>query len=63
MAADELLTVAQAARALGVNRWRVHQLIRAGRLPAERLGSVLVVRRTDVLAYQPRPPGRPAKPR
>lgn len=37
------LTVAQAASELGVNRQRVHQLIRAGKLTASRVGSVWIV--------------------
>lgn len=40
---DGFLTVTEAAERLGVTRARVHQLIQAGKLAAERVGSVWMV--------------------
>jgi excisionase family DNA binding protein len=57
----DLLTLAQAAHRLGVSRQRVHWLIQAGRLPAERLGHAWVIRAADLAVYAPRRPGRPKK--
>jgi excisionase family DNA binding protein len=59
----DLLTLAQAADRLGVSRQRLHALIQAGRLPAERLGHAWIIRAADLAAFTPRPPGRPPKPR
>jgi excisionase family DNA binding protein len=59
----DLLTLAQAAARLGISRQRLHGLIRAGRLPAERLGNAWVLKEADLAAYTPRQPGRPKKPR
>jgi excisionase family DNA binding protein len=50
-AIDTLLTTAQAAAALGVGYDRAYQLIRAGRLPAQRFGNAWVVRAVDVEAF------------
>lgn len=56
---DEWLTTAEAARRLNVNSSRVRQLILAGRLPAEKLGHVHMIRAADVAAFSPRKTGRP----
>ena len=58
---SDLLTLAQAARRLGVSRQRLHALIQAGRLPAERLGHAWVIRAADLAVHAPRRPGRPKK--
>jgi|GEM_PF-3696387 len=45
------LTVAEVAQVLGVSRQYVHQLVREGKLPAQKLGNYLVVPRRRVGAY------------
>lgn len=60
MAKDQL-TSAEAAKELGVTRQRVNQLIRANRLPAERLGNLYVIKRADLAKVKERPTGRPPK--
>jgi excisionase family DNA binding protein len=58
-----MLTTEQVAQRLGVHRTRVHQLIMAGRLPAQRFGRVWQVDEAAVerFARQDRQPGRPRK--
>jgi excisionase family DNA binding protein len=61
----DVMDLTTAARTLGVSRQRVHQLIRAGRLPASWTGSSWVLTRAAVSAYGERPkaaggPGRRA---
>jgi excisionase family DNA binding protein len=46
-----LLTVAQGAMQLGVNRETVYRLIKRGDLPAARVGSVLRISPADLAAY------------
>lgn len=57
----ELLTVKDVAKELGVTVWRVHQLIKDQRLPAEKLGSQYVVKREDLALVEVRKAGRPRK--
>lgn len=59
MPADDELTVAEAATLLGVSRWRVHQWIRDGRLPARKHGPLLWISRDALAALERQPPGRP----
>jgi excisionase family DNA binding protein len=47
----ELLTVGQVAAYLQVHRMTVYRYIRAGRLPAVRVGRVYRVRRADLEAF------------
>jgi excisionase family DNA binding protein len=54
-----LLTTMDAARALGISRGRVLQLIAAGRLPAQRLGAAWIIRSRDLVRVADRKPGRP----
>jgi excisionase family DNA binding protein len=63
MAKDEtkLLSVKQAAAALGVNRQRVQQLIESKRLPAEKVGAYYVIREIDLELVRERRTGRPPK--
>lgn len=64
-AASDLLTVAQAAEVLQMRVGSVHQAIKDGRLPAQRVGFVWLLRRADVAAYGKTPRhagGRPRKP-
>ena len=58
----DYLTLAEAARELGLSKSRVEQFVRTGRLAvAASVGKVRLVRRTDVatLKATPRPSGRP----
>jgi excisionase family DNA binding protein len=57
----KLLSVKQAAVALGVNRQRVQQLIEAKRLPAEKVGAYYVIREIDLELVRERKVGRPPK--
>jgi len=59
----EPVSTEQAAERLGITPIRVRQLIRAGRLPAVRLGKVYVIDRAELerFAEQDRPRGRPRK--
>lgn len=63
MSKDEtkLLSVKQAAAALGVNRQRVQQLIESKRLPAEKVGAFYVIREIDLELVRERKVGRPPK--
>lgn len=63
MSKDEtkLLSVKQAAAALGVNRQRVQQLIESKRLPAEKVGAFYVIREADLELVRERKAGRPSK--
>ena len=65
MAADrhdlDLVTVSEAAAALGVSPRRVLQLIEAERLPAAKLGWGYVIRRPDLALVAERRWGRPRK--
>lgn len=55
-----MFTVSQAAKELGLSRARVHQLIKAGRLAAFRLGSILVVEGLErQIGKRGRPKGKP----
>jgi excisionase family DNA binding protein len=57
----ELLTTQQAADKLGVHRSRVHALIKAGRLPAQKFGNVYMIRAADLKLVEERKIGRPPK--
>lgn len=66
MRADDLLTVREAARALGLSVGRVRVFLREGRLKFERQGRLIFIHRGDVEAGVPRKPrsgGRKAKAR
>jgi len=60
-AETKLLSVIEAAKQLGVSRWRVNQLINDGRLPAQKVGRSFIIRESDLELVGVRPPGRPAK--
>ena len=51
------ITTTEAGKILGVTRHRINHLIRAGRLPAVRLGTIYVIERSAVEAYKPLPQG------
>jgi excisionase family DNA binding protein len=54
------LSVAEAAKRLGVSPRRVQQLVKAGRLPAEQFAGAYVIRESDLGLVADRRPGRPA---
>lgn len=53
------ITASQAAEELGVTHRRVLAMIQAGRLKAQKLGNMWVIRRADLDAVRDRSPGRP----
>ena len=57
----DLLSTSGAARALGVSRRRVLQLIADRRLPARMVGSIFLIRPGDLARVADRRPGRPRK--
>jgi len=54
-----MLDTSGAAKALGVSRVRVHQLITSKRLRASKFGNVYMISRADLVAVRVRKPGRP----
>jgi excisionase family DNA binding protein len=58
-----LLSVAEAARRLGVTRQRVHVLIANSQLKAIRLGHYHFIEEVEVERYRALPEGRPYSPR
>jgi excisionase family DNA binding protein len=56
-----LLTTSEVAERLGVTRWRVNALIKAGRLKAEKKGQIYLVDERDLKDVEDRKPGRPPK--
>lgn len=56
-----MISVKEACKILGLSPTRVRQLIKDGRLPAEKIGRTFVLNREDVEAFAstPRPQGRP----
>ena len=56
MADDEVMTVPEAAEALGVSRIAVLQAIYHQALPATKFGPVYMLKRADVEAYRARRP-------
>jgi len=57
-----MITTAEVAARLGVHRSRVNDLMKEGRLPAQRFGKVYLVDEKDLRLVAKRKPGRPAKP-
>ncbi len=59
---EKLLSVAEAAKRLGLHRTRINQLIRDGALPASRIGRSYVIREVDLELVKERgSPGRRPK--
>lgn len=54
-----ILTTTEAATRLGVSPRRVQALIKAGRLPAQKLGRDWMIRAQDLKLVEDRKPGRP----
>jgi excisionase family DNA binding protein len=57
----KLLTTKESAERLGVTVQRVHALIKAKRLPAEKMGRDYFIRESDLKLIADRKPGRPPK--
>jgi excisionase family DNA binding protein len=57
----KLISTKEASKQLGVNVQRVKQLIYAGRLPAQKIGKVWIIRERDLAKVADRKPGRPKK--
>jgi excisionase family DNA binding protein len=57
----KLLTTKEAAERLGVGYVRIHQLIKQGRLPAEKMGRDYFIKESDLKLVEDRKPGRPSK--
>lgn len=55
------LTTSGVAERLGLTDARIRQLIRAGRLPAEKIGRDYLINEKDLKLVSDRKPGRPKK--
>lgn len=55
----QLITTTEAANRLGISPRRVQALIKAGRLPATKLGRDWMIRAQDLKLVEDRKPGRP----
>jgi excisionase family DNA binding protein len=60
-AEDTFLSTSQAAAILGVSRQRVVQLVYQGRLKANKVGNMYIIRKADLAEVANRKPGRPTK--
>jgi excisionase family DNA binding protein len=58
---NNLLSLTETAKRLGVIRQRVFQLIQSGRLPAVMVGSQYVIKESDLELVKDRKTGRPPK--
>ena len=58
---NNLLSVTETAKRLGVIRQRVFQLIQSGKLPAVMVGSQYVIKESDLELVKDRKTGRPSK--
>src|SRR5262249_2644909 len=56
---SEILSTADAAARLGVSVRRVQQMVKSGKLPADRFGGSLMIRAGDLKLVANRKPGRP----
>jgi excisionase family DNA binding protein len=57
----KVLTTSQASEKLNVSVRRIHQFIKQGRLPAEKLGRDYVIKEKDLRFVTERKNGRPPK--
>jgi excisionase family DNA binding protein len=57
----KLLTTKEAAEHLGISIRRVQELVKSGRLPADKFGRALVIRESDLQLVEERKAGRPKK--
>jgi hypothetical protein len=56
----ELLTASQLAKEWGCSRFWVNSLIRRGKLKAEKIGGIYMIKAKDADNYQHQPGGRPS---
>jgi len=57
----KMLTTKKAAEKLRISYVRVNQLIKDGRLPAEKFGRDYMIKESDLKLVEDRKPGRPSK--
>lgn len=57
----KLLSTNEAAEQLKISPIRIRQLIREGRLPAQKVGRDYVIAESDLKLVEDRPTGRPTK--
>lgn len=58
---EDLISLAEAARIRGVSRQALDDLVKRGKLPTVEIAGRRLVRRQDVVAYEPELGGRPKK--
>lgn len=58
---SNLLSVSEAAKELNLSPRRIHDFIKDGRLPAEKIGVYYVIKQADLELVKDRPTGRPKK--
>lgn len=61
MSDENFLSVSQAAERLNISRWRINQLIKEERLPAQKVGRAYIIKESDLKLVEDRKPGRPSK--
>lgn len=59
IAPSDWISQAEAARLRGVSRQAISKLVRQGRLMTIEIGGRRLVNRVEVIAFKPRPGGRP----
>lgn len=57
----KILDTTEAAKKLRISAIRVRQLIKAGRLPAQKIGRDYIIQEKDLELVANRPTGRPSK--
>lgn len=61
MVINGFLTTSEAAKHLGISQRRVIALIESGRLPAQKVGGIWLIRKEDLSLVEDRKPGRPSQ--
>lgn len=56
-----LLSTKEVAARLGVSVQRVQAMVKAGRLPAQMIGGIYIIKESDLKLVEDRKPGRPPK--
>ena len=60
-ASEDWISQAEAARIRGVSRQAISRLIKKGRFHLWKIGGKVLLKRSEVKAYEPEQAGRPAK--
>ena len=60
---DDLISQADAAKLRGVSRASINELVTRGRLKTIGIGGKVFLYRSEVEAFEPKPGGRPPKPK